>query len=204
MSALNPITWAALPTEVIEEVISSVDERKDLLPLKLTCKELQRLVQPHLEFWRISCTITESHRVWDLLAGNKHLCRKVRHVRIPELQSWDVRLPYRMEPSRLRRGMSWDVPNDRWNAELISSAKRLFLSAFRQMTRLLSFEWHARAPVIDFLADPHAKGITACLQSCIQLRSLGVNDPNGKLQAEFSSDSMAVCVRANVLNDNQV
>lgn len=185
MTRMSLASWAALPNEIIEAVVSDIDEPKYLVPLAQACKELQGLVQPHLQLRRVSCTILEGYHVWELLASNKNLSQHVRHLEIWLDASPATRLPFDMAPRKLHRTriVYWDETSKRANAQLELSAERLFISALRHMPRLLSFRWHAAAPLIDSTADPCGQDIWTSLQACGQLRSIEVSDRSGTLDS---------------------
>lgn len=153
------------PTENLDEIVSHVDSKRDLLALALSCKRMHGIIFPrHFEYRVIRCKISNI-AVWAHFANNRALASNVRRLEILDERSTE-------NPCVPSDVLATDTELESSDDELTMHAKqgRLFISALAKMTRLNAFVWSCNHSLMSL------HSIWPTLLKCQSLRSVEISD----------------------------
>lgn len=153
------------PTENLDEIVSYIDSKRDLLSLALSCKRMFSIVFPrHFEYRVIRCKISNI-AVWSHFASNYVLAANVRCLEILDERTAEAPCI----PSDI---LASDTELESSDDELTMHAKqgRLFASALSKMTRLTAFVWSCNHSLISL------HSIWPTILKCQSLRAVEIHD----------------------------
>ncbi|KLO11386.1 hypothetical protein SCHPADRAFT_876960 [Schizopora paradoxa] len=182
------------PTEILDEVASHVDSKRDLLALGLTCKRLADVVFPRHFAYRVVRAKFSNLAVWHHLTVHRTLARNVR-----QLELLDERAPASSVavPPELRHQSDTDLEassSDEEGTALQDRQMRVFVGALAKMTRLDAFVWSCGHPLVSLLDV-----WPTLLRWCATLRTFQINDAyifNSKKDSDASEDDIPKGQRA--------
>lgn len=110
------------PSELLDQMVGSILQPRDLIPLALADKRFHQIVAPyHLKYRYVKCWLVDGH-MWQHLSENPRRLAAVRflyleeppHERVPRIASiTDARSKQVLQPSLLARMV--DLHSFRWN-----------------------------------------------------------------------------------------
>ncbi|KDQ49685.1 hypothetical protein JAAARDRAFT_616176 [Jaapia argillacea MUCL 33604] len=121
-----------VPLETIDSIIDLIDDRSDILSLSLTCKSFARYLIPSILDYREIRAPFEMSQIWEHIADNPILARRVRKVRVTEDLSARA-LPWTIERGIRQSGRIELAEGD--------EAEGSFFDGLASMFRLVSFHW---------------------------------------------------------------
>lgn len=137
------------PTEILDEILSHVDSRKDLLNIGLVSKRLRDVVFPrHFDYRVIRCKLS-SISVWDHLITHRSLARNVRKLEILDERSPSASFQtghshHANHNTVLIPRISFrdtDLENTDDELRMHFKQERFLADALVHMTRLKEFKW---------------------------------------------------------------
>lgn len=131
----RPSPFTSLPFEVLDLILSSIDDRKDLISVATTARALSSLIIPYHTEYRTVRISTGSPNVWRHLARRADLARNIRVLHMVE-QSQCLPLVDRT-PHTLVPGFGVRQPSDDSEDERVINIAR----AVRNMSSLRRFVW---------------------------------------------------------------
>jgi len=156
------------PTEILDEVVSHIDSKRDLLSLGLTCKRLADVVFPRHFSYRTIRAKLSNLALWHHLSVHRTLARNVR-----QLEVLDERMPARciLVPPDLLLQSDTDLESSDDELSMHGKQTRVFVSALTRMTCLDAFVWSCGHPLVSL----HDVWPTL-LRWCATLRDFQIND----------------------------
>lgn len=127
------------PTEIIEEILSWVDHRQDLLSLALTTRLLRDLIIPHhIQFRRVRCH-PHYNSIWSAIISRPTWAANIRTLEIVDAH----KDPIQIIPPCLMREIDSDDP---YGDVLDQKSAVLLARAVTTMANLAHFSWFGYAP----------------------------------------------------------
>ncbi|KDQ56193.1 hypothetical protein JAAARDRAFT_208367 [Jaapia argillacea MUCL 33604] len=152
----------ALPFELIDLVADLIDDRSDLLSMALTCQSLNKHLIPSVLDYREIRAPFEGPYLWNHLAKNTHLARRVRTLRVVT-EGYTPKLPKGIEEGGA-------IHEDGQHEEV-------FLRATFCTSQLVTFEWSdQRVRGLSFNRVSYDQLWDILVVSCPRLRNLDVCD----------------------------
>lgn len=132
-----------LPEEILEEIVSRLDQHKDLVALALTSRFCANLVIPRHTQYRILRLRHTFPEIWAHLARRSDLARNVRELYICERDNYGM-------PDRYPTTLIDNTLNTSWGYAEESARIRNICTALRSMNNLRVFSWSwADVPLFD-------------------------------------------------------
>lgn len=163
----------ALPEEILEEIVSELDQHKDLVTLALTSRFCANAVIPHHTQYRILRLRHTFPEIWAHLARRSDLARNIREVYICERHNY--RMPDHYPTTLIDNSLSrtWE------NAEESTRIRNICI-ALRNMCRLRVFSWSWMANPLHERPTSHPEHENAVLSAVSRLPALEALYLNGK------------------------
>ena len=153
------------PTEILDEIVSHIDSKRDLFALAISCKRMHSVIFPrHYDYRTIRCKISNI-AVWGHLANNRALALNVRRLEILDERS---SAPLCIPPDLLTTDTELESSDD--ELEMHNKQERLFISALTRMNRLNEFIWSCNHSLVSL------ENVLPTLLKCQTLKSVEIND----------------------------
>jgi hypothetical protein len=162
-----------LPDEILEEIVSELDQHKDLVSLALTSRICAASVIPHHTQYRILRVRHSLPEVWAHLARRSDLARNIREIHICERHNYGMpdHYPTTLIDPALDR--AWDTADE-------SNRVRNICMALGHMYRLRVFDWSWRGVPGQQRPTSHPTHENAILTAVNNLPALETLSLNGK------------------------
>jgi hypothetical protein len=168
----------ALPVETLDEIVTSLDSRADLVNLCSVSRTLNPIItERHLDYRDIRCRLD---KVWVHLINNPSLARNVRRLEIQPgggtMDIWPcpIRVPKLFRPTVRRKLESRQIPP--FHLDRDRRFETLLISALKNLSNLSSFKWGRSPPLFDTRAGIGSEDIWTTLRAYTALRELDVVD----------------------------
>ena len=153
------------PTEILDEIVSHIDSKRDLFALAISCKRMHSVIFPrHYDYRTIRCKISNI-AVWGHLANNRALALNVRRLEILDERT---SAPLCIPPDLLTTDTELESSDD--ELEMHNKQERLFISALTRMNRLNEFIWSCNHSLVSL------ENVLPTLLKCQTLKSVEIND----------------------------
>lgn len=159
---------ARLPTETLDNIVSHVDLKDDLLSLALTCRRIRDvIISRHFDYRVIKAKVS-STRVWHHLTVYRGLARNVRWLEIMDESNSETELTV---PPKITTTDA-DVESTHDELDRPAVLEKLFISAIAGMHGLQSFKWsQSRTRSLVSI-----ERLWPTLRNCLQLSLVDLND----------------------------
>lgn len=155
-----------MPNEILDEIASYVDLKRDLLSLALTCHRMRDVFLPNHFRYRVVKAKVSSMRVWHHLAVCRASARKVRRLEIMDERGSESEI---IIPPNITTTDA-DVETTYDGLDLPAEQEKLLVSAVAEMHGLQSFKWSRAHSLISIESLWHT------LLNCPQLSLVDLND----------------------------
>jgi hypothetical protein len=155
-----------MPNEILDEIASHVDLKRDLLSLALTYHRMRDVFLPNHFRYRVVKAKVSSMRVWHHLAVCCASARKVRRLEIMDERSSESEII--MPPDITNTDA--DVESTYDGLDLPAKQEKLLVSAVAEMHGLQSFKWSRTHSLISI------ESLWPTLLNCPQLSLVDLNE----------------------------
>jgi len=155
-----------MPNEILDEIASYVDLKRDLLSLALTCHRMRDVFLPNHFRYRVVKAKVSSMRVWHHLAACRASAQKVRRLEIMDERSSESEI---IIPPNIATTDA-DVESTYDGLDLPAEQEKLLVSAVAEMHGLQSFKWSRTHSLISI------ESLWPTLLNCPQLSLVDLND----------------------------
>jgi hypothetical protein len=170
----------ALPVETLDEIVTSLDSRADLVNLCSVSRILNPIItERHLDYRDIRCRL-DMDNVWEHLINNPSLAKNVRRLELqPDggmMDIWPspIRVPKLLRPTEQPKLESYEMPSIYLDRD--RRFETLLISTLKNMSNLSSFKWNRFPPLFDTRAGIGSEDIWTALRTYTALRELDVID----------------------------
>lgn len=192
--SFNMPSFFVLPDEIVEEIMSELDQHRDLVSFALASKTCADAVIPHHTQYRILRVRHTLPEMWAHLARRSDLARNIREVHICERQNYSMpdRSPTTLIDQTLDRSLE--------NADETKRVRNI-CQALTHMHQLRVFDWSWRDVAGQQRPTSHPSHENAVMTVATQLPTLETLRLNGKfalhaLNSSLDTKSLAYPVRS--------
>lgn len=180
---------SSLPVEIVDEILSHIEEPGDLTPILFVSKSFKALADRHISYRVIRCPLGVI-QLWEHLSQNPSLAENVRVLEIQresDYASFDVPRAFYNAAAISRKQDVWGLQDEvpyhdleRLRLAGLKISETTLISALKNMSRLTSFKWEGKPPLIDSRLDGFPDDIWTTLRGHETLTELDVLDLSGE------------------------